>query len=175
MTNKDLVNHPAHYTSGDIECIDAIRAQLGDDGYISYCQGNVVKYLWRWKRKGGLQDLKKAQTYLSWMVEEVELSEKVAKDEQEEQFSSAKFTAAKQIVERLDEFAQDFDPYHYADTVDSDHFESTLDGFLANEHIDDCVKWLESFDRGGAKEAQLLIRAIELYQQVFFVENEEVA
>lgn len=48
----DLVNHPSHYTHGDIECIDAIRSALGYDGFISYCRGQVIKYAWR----AGLKD-----------------------------------------------------------------------------------------------------------------------
>ena len=64
----DKVNHPAHYASGEIECIDAIHAQLGDEGFIAYCQGNVAKYLWRWRQKGGVEDLRKAKVYLKWMT-----------------------------------------------------------------------------------------------------------
>jgi hypothetical protein len=65
------VNNPAHYNqSGDIECIDAIKATLGEN-YQDYCKGNVMKYLWRYKYKGGLEDLKKAQWYLNSMIESV--------------------------------------------------------------------------------------------------------
>lgn len=52
---SDQINHPNHYTFGDIECIDAIRASLGFDGFLNYCQGNAIKYLWRWEHKGGRQ------------------------------------------------------------------------------------------------------------------------
>ena len=68
---EDLVHHPSHYESGGIECIDAIRAQLGPEGFQAYCHGNVAKYLWRWKQKGGVQDLDKAQVYLGWMIDSV--------------------------------------------------------------------------------------------------------
>lgn len=64
----DPVNKPTHYTSGDIECIDAIIA-MGLDVARGFCQGNVVKYLWRWKQKGGHEDLLKAQWYLNKLVE----------------------------------------------------------------------------------------------------------
>ena len=63
----DLVNKPPHYTKGKIECIDAIDAMLGDEA-TSYYKGNVFKYLWRAKLKGGLQDLEKAQWYLDRAV-----------------------------------------------------------------------------------------------------------
>ena len=65
----DNVLHPSHYCSGSIECIDAIKASMCPAGFVDYCKGNVIKYLFRWERKGGLQDLKKAQVYLNWMIE----------------------------------------------------------------------------------------------------------
>ena len=65
---KDNVNHPSHYNQAGIECIDAIKASLGD-GYQDYCKGNVMKYLWRYKYKNGVEDLKKAQWYLNSMVD----------------------------------------------------------------------------------------------------------
>jgi len=68
---SDNVNSPSHYNQAGIECIDAIKASLGD-GYQDYCKGNVVKYLWRYKYKNGIEDLKKAQWYLNSMVEDVE-------------------------------------------------------------------------------------------------------
>ena len=65
----DTINHPAHYTQGEIECIDAIRASLGMDGFAGYCKGNAMKYLWRYREKNGVEDLKKAQVYLQWLIE----------------------------------------------------------------------------------------------------------
>ena len=69
-----LVNKPPHYNRGGIEAIDYIKQQLGES-IIEYCEGNVIKYLHRWRYKNGLQDLKKAQWYLNKMVEEEELLE----------------------------------------------------------------------------------------------------
>ena len=66
---RDNVNHPDHYTQGSIECIEAIEAALGDEGFVAYCQGNVMKYLWRHRNKGGVEDLEKARRYLDWMIE----------------------------------------------------------------------------------------------------------
>tara|TARA_R100000081_G_scaffold85407_1_gene54396 strand:- start:207 stop:713 length:507 start_codon:yes stop_codon:yes gene_type:complete len=68
--SQDNVNSPSHYNQAGIECIDAIKASLGD-GYQDYCKGNVMKYLWRYKYKNGIEDLKKAQWYLNSMVESV--------------------------------------------------------------------------------------------------------
>ena len=67
----DSVNNPSHYNQAGIECIDAIKASLGDE-YPDYCKGNVMKYLWRYKYKSSIEDLKKAQWYLNSMVESVE-------------------------------------------------------------------------------------------------------
>lgn len=65
----DQVNHPLHYTSGAIECIDAIESATANlTGTEAYCTGNAIKYLWRWKQKGGKQDLAKARWYIERML-----------------------------------------------------------------------------------------------------------
>ena len=67
----DNVQHPAHYTQGGIECIDAIEtACAGLTGFEGYCTGNSIKYLWRWKHKGGREDLLKAAWYIDRLLEE---------------------------------------------------------------------------------------------------------
>lgn len=61
----DMVNHPPHY-QGKVECIDAIEAALGPDGFAAYCRGNAIKYSFRAGRKGpSAEDLAKAQWYLA--------------------------------------------------------------------------------------------------------------
>ena len=70
----DPVNHPEHYTSGNIECLDAIRAALGDN-YKYYVQGNVLKYIWRFNHKNGLEDLKKARFYLDDLIKHDDLEQ----------------------------------------------------------------------------------------------------
>lgn len=74
----NAVEHPSHYTHGGIECIEAIKASMSPGGFVDYCKGNVLKYIWRWETKGGLQDLQKAQVYLGWMIE---TAEKYAEEE----------------------------------------------------------------------------------------------
>lgn len=65
----DAVNHPAHYTAGGIECIDAIAAATtGLDGIEAACTANAIKYLWRWKRKNGIEDLRKARWYINHLL-----------------------------------------------------------------------------------------------------------
>lgn len=70
--SNDKVNHPSHYTFGDIEVIDYIRDKLSPEEFRGYCEGNVLKYVSRWRHKGGIEDLKKAQVYLNWMIESAE-------------------------------------------------------------------------------------------------------
>ena len=69
----DNVNHPPHYNQGGIECIEAIKAALGD-GFVAYLRGNVLKYLWRCEHKGGIEDLRKAAWYLDRAIKEMEVS-----------------------------------------------------------------------------------------------------
>jgi|TARA_R100000030_G_scaffold96810_1_gene85268 hypothetical protein len=68
---EDMVNHPPHYNKAGIETIDAIRA-MTDDGFEYYLQGNIMKYLWRYRYKNGAEDLKKAQWYLTELIDVVE-------------------------------------------------------------------------------------------------------
>ena len=68
--NVDMVNSPPHYNQAGVECIDAIRAAK-DEGYEYYLQGNIIKYLWRYRYKNGVQDLEKAQWYLEKLIEEI--------------------------------------------------------------------------------------------------------
>lgn len=69
----DNVNHPKHYTQGGIECIDAIKAAtVGKSGIEAVCVANVVKYLWRYEEKNGVEDVKKARWYLERLISELE-------------------------------------------------------------------------------------------------------
>ena len=69
VIQEDQVNHPSHYINGGgIECIEAIEAQLTAEEYQGYLRGNCVKYLWRWRHKGGKTDLAKAQWYLDRLL-----------------------------------------------------------------------------------------------------------
>lgn len=73
---NDAVQHPSHYTHGGIECIDAIRASMTVDGFCDYCKGNIIKYIWRWRDKGGVEDLRKASVYLDWLINAANEKEK---------------------------------------------------------------------------------------------------
>jgi len=60
---------PSHY-KGEIECIEAIKASMSKQQFVGYLKGNVLKYLWRYDRKNGLEDLEKANVYLGWLIAE---------------------------------------------------------------------------------------------------------
>jgi hypothetical protein len=64
----DSVNHPSHYTNGAIECIDAIESQLTPEEYRGYLKGNIAKYIWRERQKGGTESLEKARWYLDRLI-----------------------------------------------------------------------------------------------------------
>ena len=71
--DNDLVNHPPHYTQGGVECISAIKSATAElHGEEAYCTGCAIKYLWRWKLKGGSEDLRKARWYINELLGENE-------------------------------------------------------------------------------------------------------
>lgn len=66
---RDAVNHPVHYQAGGIECIDVIEAVTQDmRGLDAVATANVIKYMWRWNKKGGIESLKKAAWYLNRLI-----------------------------------------------------------------------------------------------------------
>ena len=72
ILGDDKVYHPGHYTFGKIEVIDYIRDKMTPDEFQGYCMGNILKYISRHKHKNGVEDLKKAQVYLGWLIESEE-------------------------------------------------------------------------------------------------------
>ena len=65
----DKVNKPAHY-EGSIECIEAIKSSMSKEAFKGYLKGNIQKYIWRFDRKGGVEDLQKAEWYLKKLIDE---------------------------------------------------------------------------------------------------------
>ena len=64
----DNVNSPSHY-QGKVECIDCIEsATTGLNGIEAFCTGNAIKYLYRWKKKNGIEVLKKAKWYIDKII-----------------------------------------------------------------------------------------------------------
>ena len=65
---KDKVN-PSYYKIGKVECIDALEAAtINLQGLDAVCTANAIKYMWRWKEKGGVEDLKKAMWYIEKLI-----------------------------------------------------------------------------------------------------------
>lgn len=70
---SNAVNHPKHYQSGGMETIDVIKAFTEDcNAYEGFLVGNVIKYICRFKKKNGAEDLKKARWYLDELTKYVE-------------------------------------------------------------------------------------------------------
>lgn len=66
---NDKVNHPKHYTQGDVECIEAIEAALTPDEFIGYLRGSIMKYIWRCRDKNGHEDVEKCGFYRDLLAE----------------------------------------------------------------------------------------------------------
>lgn len=72
----DAIN-PSHYKQGKVECIDAIEsATVNKTGLEAVCVANVIKYLWRYEAKNGLEDVRKAQWYLAKLIDYLEAKNK---------------------------------------------------------------------------------------------------
>jgi hypothetical protein len=65
----DKINNPAHY-EGSIECIESIKSSMSNEAFKGYLKGNIQKYIWRYDRKGGVEDLQKAEWYLKRLIDE---------------------------------------------------------------------------------------------------------
>lgn len=70
----DPVECPAHYNLGNVECIDAIESAICayKNPTYAYLTGQVLKYIWRWPHKNGVEDLQKAKWYLDRLIEKEE-------------------------------------------------------------------------------------------------------
>lgn len=69
---EDKVNHPSHYADTKIEVIKYIQDKLSSEQFEGYCVGNVLKYVSRYRKKGGVEDLKKAEWYLKRIIKQKE-------------------------------------------------------------------------------------------------------
>ena len=70
VIQEDTVNHPSHYIDGGgVECIEAIESALTNEEYRGYIKGNIQKYVWRERHKGGTESLKKARWYLDRLIQ----------------------------------------------------------------------------------------------------------
>lgn len=67
-----LIDNQDHYKKAGVEPIDLMKQNFTKEEYSGFLQGNIIKYLLRFKRKNGVEDLKKALTYLTWLIEQEE-------------------------------------------------------------------------------------------------------
>lgn len=72
---EDNINHPKHYETDKVECIEAMEITQGRAAVMSFCLCNAFKYLWRHDRKNGLEDIKKARWYLDKYIKLAEKEE----------------------------------------------------------------------------------------------------
>lgn len=71
---SDNINHPPHYNRGAIETIDMIKNSMSPSEFEGYLQGNVIKYISRYRYKGtALEDLQKAEWYINRLIQEVQI------------------------------------------------------------------------------------------------------
>ncbi len=68
---SDKKINPPHYKEGDIEFIDYLKSNMSQEKFDGYLEGNIKKYMHRWSKKNGIEDLKKAKWYLSRLINEV--------------------------------------------------------------------------------------------------------
>ena len=81
---SDNVNHPIHYM-GKVEVIDYIEDKLTPEQFEGYLVGNVMKYMSRYQKKNGLEDLKKGSWYLNKLINTLESRQmKEERDEKQE-------------------------------------------------------------------------------------------
>lgn len=72
---SDSVSHPSHYAGGGIEAMDALKSAMAGSELspmASYWWGCAFKYLWRWTRKNGLEDLRKCRQCIDFLMDEME-------------------------------------------------------------------------------------------------------
>ena len=100
---SDSINHPSYYNKGKIEVIDFIVDQK-----LGFIEGNIVKYICRYKFKDGLQALKKAKFYLEHLINELEQADMMQDvyEEKEEKEEKVLFGSGLKIFETKEEYEQ---------------------------------------------------------------------
>ena len=69
---SDLIDNQIHYTVNGIQPIQIMKANMTKEEFRGFLEGNILKYPLRYKHKNGIEDLKKAKTYLTWLIEDIE-------------------------------------------------------------------------------------------------------
>ena len=90
----DPVQKPEHYSTGEVECIDAMEAMVSKVESISphvlYCWQAAFKYIWRWHKKNGIQDIDKCIWYLERMKDKLDIKKTLEEEAQEFLFDTSK-------------------------------------------------------------------------------------
>lgn len=97
------IDHPPHYADsfGGVECIEAIESSMSIEEFKGFLKGNVQKYVWRYSKKNGVEDLKKAKWYLERLIGIKEFEETLTK------------SVANEISEKRKKIAVNYDPDDY--------------------------------------------------------------
>lgn len=97
------IDHPPHYADsfGGVECIEAIESSMSLEEFKGFLKGNVQKYVWRYSKKNGVEDLKKAKWYLERLIGIKEFEETLTK------------SVANEISEKRKKIAVNYDPDDY--------------------------------------------------------------
>ena len=69
---EDIINKPKHYTQAGIEAIDYLKMTMPNEAFKGFLEGNVKKYMHRFRFKNGIEDLKKENRYLKKLIKEIE-------------------------------------------------------------------------------------------------------
>lgn len=89
-TKEDTIHHPSHYQGAyGLEAYDVIKNFSADlSGEMAYYQGNAIKYLLRWQKKNGAEDLKKCKEYIDDMLKNLPDAEEKKNEEKENNYAS---------------------------------------------------------------------------------------
>ena len=67
---NDIVNKPAHYTQGKVECLESLQSMMSEQSFRDFLRAQVIKYVWRSEDKGNSEiDLRKAGFYLNRLLQ----------------------------------------------------------------------------------------------------------
>ena len=70
-TCECVVEKPPYYTKGDVECKDGIKAAVSNlHSTDAHYTASAIQYLWRWKEKNGVEDLRKAKVFIEWLIKD---------------------------------------------------------------------------------------------------------
>lgn len=116
LDKPSMVDHPSHY-SGSIEAIDAIAAATaGLTGVEAFDTGNALKYLWRWKRKNGVEDLNKAVWYIQHLIKHLEGTKTEAEAETKIEAIETQPSLNKYLTMKVDGDKDITDPFYMNST-----------------------------------------------------------